>query len=72
MELYYKIWADNILGIKSQKENKNTWKRDSKISMNIPMVANLLTIMLNLQSQSFQIKKQKKVITLCHQQASKP
>ena len=53
MGIYYKIWVDCILGMKSQKKYKNSWRRESKISMNIPMMANIFIVVGVLQRYIF-------------------
>jgi len=53
MDIYYKIWVDCIVRMKAQKKNKDTWRRDCKIWMNVPMIANLFTVMGILQRYVF-------------------
>ena len=42
MDIYYKIWVDCILRIRSQKKNKDTWAEWSMISMSSAMICNFL------------------------------
>jgi len=45
MNIYYKIWIDCILRLRSQKQNKETWMEWSMIIMTIAMTVNLLFFM---------------------------
>jgi archaellum biogenesis protein FlaJ (TadC family) len=49
MNIYYKIWIDCILCLRSQKQNKDTWMEKSMFSMTIAMTVNLLFFMAILQ-----------------------
>ena len=49
MNIYYKIWVDCILRMRSQKQNKNTWAEKSMISMSLAMKFNFLLFMAILQ-----------------------
>jgi glycosyltransferase involved in cell wall biosynthesis len=42
MNIFYKIWVDCVLGLRSQKQNKDTWIEKSMFSMTICMVFNFL------------------------------
>jgi hypothetical protein len=53
MGLYYRIWADSILRLKSIEANKNNWKYKSIASMSIAMTFNLFSIMIILQKKIF-------------------
>ena len=45
MNIYYKIWVDCILRMRSQKQNKETWMEWSMFSMTTAMTVNLLFFM---------------------------
>ncbi|MCL2291302.1 MAG: hypothetical protein FWC34_11480 [Bacteroidetes bacterium] len=45
MNIYYKIWVDNILRLRSQKQNKDTWQEWSMIIMTAAMTANFMLFM---------------------------
>jgi hypothetical protein len=53
MGLYYRIWVDCILRLKSIEANKNNWKYKSIASMSIAMTFNLILIMVILQKNVF-------------------
>jgi uncharacterized membrane protein YidH (DUF202 family) len=45
MNIYYKIWVDCILRLRSQKQNKNTWMEKSMFLMTTAMAVNLMFFM---------------------------
>jgi len=45
MNIYYKIWVDCILRLRSQEQNKDTWKEWGMIMMTIAMTANFMFFM---------------------------
>ena len=49
MRLYYKIWVDCILRLKSIDANKTNWKYKSMAIMTISMASNFILIMVILQ-----------------------
>jgi hypothetical protein len=49
MNIYYKIWTDCILRLRSQEQNKDTWAEKSMIMMTILMTVTLLFFMAILQ-----------------------
>jgi len=49
MNIYYKIWVDCILRLKSQKQNKETWMEKSMFLMTTAMTVNMLFFMAILQ-----------------------
>ena len=53
MNIYYKIWVDCIVRMRAQEKNKKTWRRDCKIWMNVPMMANIFIFVGVLQRYIF-------------------
>jgi hypothetical protein len=53
MKIYYKVWVDCILRLKSIESNKDNWKSKSMILMSIVMAFNLILIMIILQRNVF-------------------
>jgi len=49
MGLYYRIWVDFIIRLKSREVNKNNWKLTSMIAMSITMTFNFVLFMAILQ-----------------------
>ena len=49
MDIYYQIWVDNLLRMKSQEKNKHNWKQWSMIAMSLAMTLNLMLFMSILQ-----------------------
>jgi len=49
MGLYYRIWVDFIVRLRSKEINKNNWKSKSLIFMTISMTFNLALLMSILQ-----------------------
>jgi len=47
--IYYKIWVDCILRLRSQKQNKDTWVGKSLFMMSIAMTLNFILLMAFLQ-----------------------
>ena len=45
MNIYYKIWVDCILRLRSQEQNKDTWKEKSMLMMTIAMTVNFMFFM---------------------------
>jgi hypothetical protein len=45
MNIYYKIWVDCILRLRSQKQNKNTWMEKSMFLMTTAMTFNFMLFM---------------------------
>jgi len=45
MNIFYKIWIDCILRLRSQKQNKETWMEKSMFMMTTAMTANLFLFM---------------------------
>jgi len=45
MRIYYKIWVDCILRLRSQKQNKETWQEKSMIIMTTAMTFNFMLFM---------------------------
>jgi len=50
MDIYYQIWVDNLLRMKSQEKNKHNWKQWSMIAMSLAMTLNFMLFMSILQS----------------------
>jgi hypothetical protein len=53
MRLYYKIWVDCILRLKSIDTNKTDWKYKSMAIMSLAMGFNFILIMVLLQKNVF-------------------
>lgn len=53
MRLYYKIWVDCILRLKSIDANKTDWKYKSMTIMSVSMGFNFILIMVILQKNIF-------------------
>lgn len=53
MGLYFRIWVDCILRLKSRDVNKNNWKSKSMIIMSTAMTFNLIFIMVIIQKWVF-------------------
>jgi len=51
--IYYKVWVDCILVIKSKEQNKLDWKFKSMTAMNLAMTFNFLFVMIPLQKNFF-------------------
>ena len=49
MNIYYKIWVDCLVRMRSQEINKDSWKRKSMIAMTIAMTYNGMFFMAILQ-----------------------
>jgi hypothetical protein len=49
MYIFYKIWVDCILCLRSQKQNKENWMEKGMFSMTTAMTVNLLFFMAILQ-----------------------
>lgn len=49
MRIYYKIWVDGILKVRSAKENKNSWKYGLMLLMSVAMGMNIALFMTILQ-----------------------
>ena len=49
MNLYYRIWVDCILRLKSIEANKDNWQIKSQIMMTVAMTFNFILIMAILQ-----------------------
>lgn len=49
MGLYYRIWVDCIIRMKSIETNRNDWKLKCLIAMSIPMTFNFVLLMVILQ-----------------------
>jgi hypothetical protein len=47
--LYYELWVDIIIKMRSRSENRNTWKIYSFIFMNMAMALNLAFVMAIFQ-----------------------
>ena len=50
MDIYYQVWVDNLLRMKSQEKNKHNWKQWSMIAMSLAMTLNFMLFMSILQS----------------------
>ena len=53
MGLYYRIWVDSIMRLKSIDAYKTVWKLKSMTGMSIAMTFNLILIMVVLQKNVF-------------------
>ncbi len=49
MSLYYKIWADGLLKLRSRPQNSGLWKFYAMIYMSMAMAFNIIVIMVILQ-----------------------
>lgn len=49
LSIYYKIWVDCILRVRSKKKNRDTWKEKSMIMMSIAMTCNFMLLMAILE-----------------------
>lgn len=49
MNIYYKIWADLIIRMKTLPQNKNNWKLYSFVFMSMAMSLNLMVLMSVIQ-----------------------
>ena len=49
MDIYYLLWVDDLLRVKSQEQNKYSWKRWSMIGMSAAMTLNFILFMTILQ-----------------------
>jgi len=53
MGLYYRIWVDFIIRLRSREANKNNWQLTSILAMSIAMAFNFILLMAILQRQVF-------------------
>jgi hypothetical protein len=49
LDLYYKIWVDGIVKLRSRQENKGVWKFYAMIFISLAMAMNLVLFMVILQ-----------------------
>lgn len=52
-KIYYELWVDIIVKLKSRVENGNSWRIYSIVFMNIPMTLNCMFIMAIVQRNIF-------------------
>ena len=53
MGLYYRIWVDCIMRLKSIDSNKTDWKFKGMTAMSIAMTFNLVLVLVILQKNVF-------------------